>query len=171
MKRNRRAGVEDRWTKTVRDADGNTQAVPSAGYGNGKRWRARYVDDQGREHSKGFGRKVDAQQWLDEFTAAVVTGQYVDPKAGQITFRDYAERWRAMQVQRPSSRAHIETMLRSACLSGVGRPLPCVDHAQRHTGMGQGAAVGAGHGRGGSRHSFHGDEGGNPGSADRGESV
>ena len=23
MKRNRRAGVEDRWTKTVRDADGN----------------------------------------------------------------------------------------------------------------------------------------------------
>ena len=120
MKRNRRAGVEDRWTKVIRDADGNTQAVPSAGYGNGKRWRARYVDDQGREHSKGFGRKVDAQQWLDEFTAAVVTGQYVDPKAGQITFRDYAERWRAMQVQRPSSRAHIETMLRRHAYPALG---------------------------------------------------
>jgi integrase len=120
MKRNRRAGVEDRWTKTVRDADGNTQAVPSAGYGNGKRWRARYVDDQGREHSKGFGRKVDAQRWLDEFTAAVVTGQYVDPKAGQITFRDYAERWRAMQVQRPSSQAHVETMLRRHAYPALG---------------------------------------------------
>ena len=35
-KRNRRAGVEDRWTKTVRDADGNTQTVPSAARRQGK---------------------------------------------------------------------------------------------------------------------------------------
>jgi integrase len=84
------------------------------------RWRARYVDDQGREHAKSFGRKVDAQQWLDEFTAAVITGQYVDPKAGQITFRDYAERWRAMQVQRPSSRVHVETMLRRHAYPTLG---------------------------------------------------
>jgi integrase len=127
MKRNRRAGVEDRWTKTIRDADGNTQTVPSASYGKGTRWRARYVDECGREHAKGFGRKVDAQNWLNEITAAVVTGQYVDPKAGQVTFRDYAERWRTIQVQRPSSRAHVETMLRrhaypvlgDRCLSSV----------------------------------------------------
>jgi hypothetical protein len=33
MKRNRRAGVEDRWTKTVRDEQGNTQTVPSANDG------------------------------------------------------------------------------------------------------------------------------------------
>jgi hypothetical protein len=120
MRRNRRSGVEDRWTKTVRDADGNAQTVPSANDGKGKRWRARYVDDQGREHAKSFGRKVDAQQWLDEFTAAVVTGQYVDPKAGQIMFRDYAERWRAMQVQRPSSQAHVEKMLRRHAYPTLG---------------------------------------------------
>ena len=28
-------------------------------------------------------------------TAAMVTGQYVDPAAGRVTFREYAERWRA----------------------------------------------------------------------------
>lgn len=112
MKRNRRAGVEDRWSKTVKDEHGNVQTVPSASHGKGSRWRARYVDDQGREHAQSFGRKTDAQRWLDEVTAAVVTGQYVDPKAGRITFREYAERWRAIQVQRPSSQAHIETMLR-----------------------------------------------------------
>ena len=112
MKRNRRSGVEDRWVKTIRDVDGSTQTVPSAAHGKGKRWRAGYVDERGREHAKVFARKVDAQKWLDEFTAAVVTGQYVDPKAGLITFRDYAERWRAMHIQRPSSRAHVETMLR-----------------------------------------------------------
>ena len=61
MRRNRRAGVEDRWTKTVRDEHGNTRTVPSAAYGKGSRWRARYVDDDGREHTKAFGRKVDAQ--------------------------------------------------------------------------------------------------------------
>jgi hypothetical protein len=40
------------------------------------------VDEDGREHTKAFTRKVDAQSWLDEVTAAVVTGQYVAPKAG-----------------------------------------------------------------------------------------
>ena len=34
-------------------------------------WRARYRDAAGREHSKHFGRKVDAQRWLDETTAAI----------------------------------------------------------------------------------------------------
>ena len=61
MSRNRRAGVEDRWTKTVRDEHGNTKTVPSANDGKGSRWRARYVDDHGREHSKGFGKKAEAQ--------------------------------------------------------------------------------------------------------------
>jgi hypothetical protein len=65
MKRNRRAGVDDLWTKTVRDPDGNTRTVPSARDGRGMRWRARYVDGQGREHTKAFTRKVDAQGWLD----------------------------------------------------------------------------------------------------------
>ena len=120
MKRNRRAGVENRWFKTVRDAQGNATKVPTSRHGRGLRWLARYVDDQAREHSKAFGRKTDAQKWLDEVTAAVVTGQYVDPKAGQVTFRDYAERWRAIQVQRPSSRAHVETMLRRHAYPALG---------------------------------------------------
>ena len=50
----------------------------------------------------------------------MVTGQYVDPKAGQVTFRDYAERWRKMQVQRPSSRVHVETMLRRHAYPTLG---------------------------------------------------
>ena len=62
MRRNRRAGVEDRWFKTVRDAQGNATKVPTSRHGKGMRWLARYVDDQGREHSKAFGRKTDAQK-------------------------------------------------------------------------------------------------------------
>jgi hypothetical protein len=48
-RRNRRAGVEDRWTKTVRDEQGNTAKVPSARHGRGLRWLARYVDHEGHE--------------------------------------------------------------------------------------------------------------------------
>lgn len=69
-RRNRRSGVEDRWAKTVRDAGGTTRSVPSAAYSSGLRWRARYVGPDGKEYSKRFGRKVDAQQWLDRETPA-----------------------------------------------------------------------------------------------------
>ena len=36
---------------------------------NGK-WRARYRDESGKEHSRHFDRKIDAQQWLDAVTHA-----------------------------------------------------------------------------------------------------
>jgi len=49
------------------------------------RWRARYRDEAGKEHAKHFDRRVDGQRWLDEVTAAAVTGQYVDRKAGRKT--------------------------------------------------------------------------------------
>jgi integrase len=61
-------------------------------------WRARYRDEAGREHSKHFGRKVDAQRWLDRVTASVVTGSYVDRKAGKISFASYFEQWSGRQV-------------------------------------------------------------------------
>lgn len=62
------------------------------------RWRARYRDDAGREHARHFGRKIDAQQWLDGVTTAVVTGTYVDPKAGRVTFADFYSEWSVRQV-------------------------------------------------------------------------
>ena len=65
QRRNRRAGVEDRW----RRSDGS----PTARAGKGRRWLARYVDDQGRENTRSFERKVDAQAWLNEITATQVT--------------------------------------------------------------------------------------------------
>lgn len=87
-------------------------------------WRARYRDAAGKEHARHFPRKVDATRWLDEVTASVVTGQYVDPRAGRQSFRDYAESWRAGQVHRPTTAAHVETMLRRHVYPTLGdRPL------------------------------------------------
>ena len=83
-------------------------------------YRPRFRDASGKEHARHFKRKVDAQRWLDEMTAAMVTGQYVDPAAGRVTFREYAERWRATQVHRPTTAAHVETMLRRHVYPSLG---------------------------------------------------
>lgn len=74
------------------------------------KWRARYRDDAGKEHARHFERKVDAQRWLDEQTTATLTGQWVDPQLGKVTFGEYALRVhagpkfdsRAMASIRPS---------------------------------------------------------------------
>jgi integrase len=90
-------------------------------------WRARYRDTAGKEHSKHFDRKTDAQRWLDEVTAAIVTGQYVDPRAGRITFREYAERWRATQVHRLTTQDYIEGNLRRNAYPVLGdKPLSSI---------------------------------------------
>ncbi|MBD0740553.1 tyrosine-type recombinase/integrase [Streptomyces sp. CBMA29] len=78
---------------------------------NGK-WRARYRDPNGKEHSRHFDRKVDAQRWLDEVTASVLTGQYVDPKSAKRPFKEYAEQWRSSQPHRPSTARAVEQHLR-----------------------------------------------------------
>jgi integrase len=101
MKRNRRAGVEDRWTKTVGDEHGNMQSAPSARHGKGLRWLARYVDDRGNEHTKAFGRKADATRWLDKEISDHVTGTWTDPKLSGQTFGALAERW----IQTKATRA------------------------------------------------------------------
>jgi len=65
------------------------------------RWRARYRDAADKEHSRYFARKLDAQRWLDEVTTSVVTGQYVDPKAGRVTFETFYAEWAVRQVWEP----------------------------------------------------------------------
>lgn len=98
QKRNPRSGVEDRWTKSIRDAHGNVQSVPSANYGKGMRWRARFIDDNGAERAKGFQRKSDAQKFLDsEVTAKLVTGTYIEPSAGRVTVATVYQTWFAAQ--------------------------------------------------------------------------
>lgn len=72
------------------------------------RYRARYRDEAGKEHARHFKRKVDAQRWLDEVTTAVITGNYVDPKAGKVTFGRFYDEWSERQIWVPSTRVNAE---------------------------------------------------------------
>ena len=74
-------------------------------------WRARYRDTGGKEHARHFGRKVDAQAWLDEVTTAVRTGTYVDPARSNVTTGVVAEQWLAGKVNlKPSTYVLYESI-------------------------------------------------------------
>jgi integrase len=91
------------------------------------RYRARYRDETGRELARHFDRKTDAQRWLDEVTATMVRGEYVDPRAGRVTFKTYAEDWRKSQVHRPTSALTIgSTLNKHAYPTLGGKPLSAI---------------------------------------------
>lgn len=79
-------------------------------------YRARYVDPVGKERSRTFRRKIDAQRWLDELTADRLTGRYVDPTRAKTTVGAVADeyllnpRWKAST--RARNRNIIEKHLR-----------------------------------------------------------
>jgi integrase len=98
-KRNERAGLDDRWTKRVKGDDGKMHTVDSALMGKVTRWRVRWVVD-GKECTKSFGRKPDAQAYLNKITADVVRGDYVDPRKAGETFGTVAEQWYAAKAHR-----------------------------------------------------------------------
>jgi integrase len=125
--RNRRAGVEDRWYKTIRDEHGNTSTVPSATYGGGKRWRARYVDSDGREVAKGFTRKVDAQRWLDDATSAIVTGTYVAPGAGRATVEAMHLQWVGTFGHLKATTAAVRECTWAAHVRDTWAPMPVAE--------------------------------------------
>src|SRR6478609_7716258 len=117
--RNRRAGVEDRWSKTVRLPDGTTDTVLSAVHGKGLRWRARYVDENGKERAKGFRTKSLAQSWLNGVVAAQETGSYVDPRLGKVTFNSFYKEWSQRQVWESGTRHAMDLAANSVAFANI----------------------------------------------------
>jgi len=90
-------------------------------------WRARWRTPDGKSRSKTFARRIDAEKHLTGTDHAKLTGAYVDPGAGRITFRTYGEQWRAVQVHRPSTAVQLETNLRRHVYPTLGdRPIGAI---------------------------------------------
>lgn len=84
------------------------------------RWRARFVDREGKEHAKHFTRKADGQNWLDEIASSMLTGMYVAPKAGRATVAEFVAEWRDRQAHRERTAENFETILRLHVLPELG---------------------------------------------------
>jgi integrase len=61
-------------------------------------WVGRYTAPDGRERSRRFAKKSDADKWLKANQGDVVRGQWIDPKAGRVPFVEWAEEWRDTRV-------------------------------------------------------------------------
>jgi integrase len=55
-----------------------------------------------------------------EVTTDLARGTYLDPRAGRITFMDYAESWRGIQQHRPSTAVQVEGHLRRHVYPVIG---------------------------------------------------
>jgi integrase len=86
----------------------NRAGEPTGGF----TYRARYEGPDGKERTRHFKTKKEANKWLDEKSAEIVTGTYVDPNVGNVLFKDYGEQWRHRQVHRPSTASDYEVQLR-----------------------------------------------------------
>jgi hypothetical protein len=51
------------------------------------RWQVRYVDPYGKERSKNFARKVDAEKYLHTVEVQKIRGEWTDPAAGKTKIR------------------------------------------------------------------------------------
>ena len=83
-------------------------------------WRARYLGPDGRQRSKSFDRRVDAERWLREELAKIDRGLWVEPSAGDITFAEWSESWLEGLDLKPSTRANYKSNLRSRILPHFG---------------------------------------------------
>ena len=81
------------------------------------RWEARYRGPDGREHSRRFSTKREAQAFLERTGADRQRGEWRDPQGAKVLTADWIDAWWATTVNlRPSSRARDEAYIRNHVL-------------------------------------------------------
>ena len=92
-----------------------------------KLWRVRYRDPTGRERSRSFVRKVDADRFMATVQADLIRGDWTNPRLSQVTVEEWAERWlRTKAHLRPKTLAGYRSNLHAHVLPTFGR------HQLRH---------------------------------------
>jgi len=126
--------VYDRWHKARPGPDdepcrehsrGRNKLYPAADHGTGDRWQVRYRDDHGRQRKQSFDKRPAADAFDAKIKGQLAAGTFVDPAAGQITFREYAEQWRISRTHDIVTAQHIEAAFRLRVYPVIG------DHRMR----------------------------------------
>ncbi len=77
-----------------------------------KRWRARYIDPDGKERSMTFARRIEAEQFLTTVESDKLRGQYVDVH-NRTTVAEYARHWAAARPHRAGTASRVDSMIRT----------------------------------------------------------
>ncbi|MDX1873996.1 site-specific integrase [Mycolicibacterium sp. 120266] len=92
--------IEDRWY--------SDDGTPKARHGQGRRYRARWVNDDGKERSESFTSEKAAKAHLK----AVARGEYTND-LGKLTFREYFDQWSPHQVWAPGTVKKVDQAINS----------------------------------------------------------
>jgi hypothetical protein len=77
----------------------------------GSSWRARYYGPDGRQRSKSFKHKSNAQRSLSS-APFIAQGDWTDPARGRIAFGDYALAWLDSRTDlKPKTRHQYQSLL------------------------------------------------------------
>ena len=84
-------------------------------------YRVRYRGPDGRERSRNFKRKVDAENYLTTVESAKLAGTWTDPMHGKMTFAAWLEAWWETAADlRPSTKARDHSYFNSMVLPRFG---------------------------------------------------
>jgi integrase len=119
------AHVQDRWFKLVPDPDQpkKRKKVKTEQHGSGLRYRVRWLGPDGEERSKSFpdGQYKAALAYKAKQEVDLVSGTYVDPKAGKVTVAAFATEWLADLDVDEASREDLEMRFRRRVLPYFGK--------------------------------------------------
>jgi integrase len=88
---------------------GSMRQLPSG------RWQARYRDTAGKTHTapETFATRPEAARFLAQVETDLARGEWTDPRAGRVSFAEWAGRWQATTTNlRPNTRALHGYLLR-----------------------------------------------------------
>ena len=117
-----RLGAQHRVVRTVRDvscgwcdaAGGDSTSRVGVVMAHVRRarsdrgWEARYRDPGGRERSRTFATRREAQRFADRQSADVQRGEFRDPRLARLTVAHWAELWFATTVDlKPNTRCRV----------------------------------------------------------------
>jgi integrase len=97
----------------------------------GVAYLARYRGLDGRERSRQFGRRSDAERFLASSEVAKAEGSWVDPSGGRVRLADWVREWQEAEQHslRPTTLARDRLYLRTRILPTFGElPLARVSH-------------------------------------------
>ena len=143
--------IQDRWYREVPDEldPKKKKRVKTALHGVGLRYKARWTDADSRERSKMFPDRQlrQAREYLAEVENQLRTGEYVDPNAGRVLFRSYAQEWLKSRNYDGSTRNAVERRLRQMIYPYLGdRPIGAIlpTHIRGWIGWMQGRKLASG---------------------------
>lgn len=90
--------IEDMWV--------DRKKQPTKRHGRGKRWRARWVDLDGKERTQAFSLKEEAKVFLTAEIARVMRGEHLDKNRAKITINELYAEWEptVLATNAPSTR-------------------------------------------------------------------